>query len=189
MNELTIPELAEWKKFMDEIMAIDTNKLWEKMKAAQKKKDMEKAQNTYITRLENLQIDAVEYHIYAMSPEEWDMLRKHVEEIPHHQNNAAGRAAYKEQLKQWFATNSQDGKVTEGTPFSLQPGSAMICSGECFRYEVHGHIMAECPIPEASQLSLQEKIQCSITAYLLGNFNQGQAVQIALVFEDEYVQQ
>lgn len=76
--------------------------------------------------------------------------------MPHHPDNAAGRAAYEEQLKQWFSANGQDGRVTEETPFPLRPGSAMICSGECFQCGAHGHIAAECPTPEASQLSIQE---------------------------------
>ncbi|KAG1830271.1 hypothetical protein DFJ58DRAFT_737017 [Suillus subalutaceus] len=168
MKELTTPGLAEWKKFIDEITAIDTNKLREKAEAARKKKELEKVQNTCIARLENLQTDAVEVlrlqlqrtnlgsnqtntattntnthspsntmapcicyvprgsptprqtrQCQPLTPEERDALRKRVEEMPHHQDNAAGRAAYDEQLKQWFTMNSQDSRVTEETPFPL----------------------------------------------------------------------
>lgn len=60
MKELMTPGLVEWKKFIDEITAIDTNKLREKAEAARRKKEVEKAQNARIARLENLQTDTVE---------------------------------------------------------------------------------------------------------------------------------
>jgi hypothetical protein len=65
----------------------------------------------------------------------------------------------------------------------------MICLGECFKCGSHGHIAGACPAPEASQLVIQEKIWCSIAAWELGNFNRGVAMQIDLMFEDEYTQQ
>jgi hypothetical protein len=73
-----------------------------------------------------------------LTPEERDLLRKHVEEMPHHPDSMTGRSAYEEQLKQWFTANGQDGRVTEETPFPLRPGSAMICSGECFQCGTEG---------------------------------------------------
>jgi hypothetical protein len=62
----------------------------------------------------------------------------------------------------------------------------MICSGECFRCGVHGHRSAECPVPEISQLPIQEKIWRSIAARALGNFNQANATQVNIAFEEEY---
>jgi hypothetical protein len=60
MKELTTPGVADWDKFLEEIEKIDTNKLREKAEAARKKKDVEKAQNARLTRLENMQTDAIE---------------------------------------------------------------------------------------------------------------------------------
>ncbi|KAG2047616.1 hypothetical protein BDR06DRAFT_837974, partial [Suillus hirtellus] len=54
-------------------------------------------------------------------------------------DTANGRTAYEEQIRQWFAKNSADGRVNENTRFPLRPGSAMICSGECFKCGAHGH--------------------------------------------------
>ncbi|KAG0693541.1 hypothetical protein DFH29DRAFT_816250, partial [Suillus ampliporus] len=57
----------------------------------------------------------------------------------HHPDTNIGRQAYEEQLKQWFTKYGQNGRVTESTQFPLRPGSAMICSGECFKCGAHGH--------------------------------------------------
>ncbi|KAG2063213.1 hypothetical protein BDR04DRAFT_1164106 [Suillus decipiens] len=59
-EELTMPGIADWNKFLTKIKGIDTNKLQEKAEAARKKQEVEKAQNTHIARFENLQTDAVE---------------------------------------------------------------------------------------------------------------------------------
>ncbi|KAG2349706.1 hypothetical protein BDR05DRAFT_843714, partial [Suillus weaverae] len=55
-------------------------------------------------------------------------------------DTTAGRAAYDNQLKQWFVKYGQTGRVTKSTQFPLCPGSAMICSGECFKCGAHGHM-------------------------------------------------
>ncbi|KAG0695522.1 hypothetical protein DFH29DRAFT_791797, partial [Suillus ampliporus] len=65
-------------------------------------------------------------------------------------NMAEGRIAYEEQIRQWFMTHGQNGRVTEFTPFPLRLGSAMVCSGECFKCSAHGHITVMCPAPEMS---------------------------------------
>ncbi|KAG2125442.1 hypothetical protein DEU56DRAFT_759259 [Suillus clintonianus] len=124
-----------------------------------------------------------------LSQEEKDALCSRIAEIPHHPDTPAGFTAYEEQLKQWFTKYGQDGRVNENTQFPLRPGSAMICSGECFKCGSHGHIAGVCPAPTTSQLSIQEKIWRSIAARELGNFNRGLATQIDLMFEDEYVHQ
>ncbi|KAG1811119.1 uncharacterized protein BJ212DRAFT_1302034 [Suillus subaureus] len=100
IKELTTPGLTDWVKFLDEIKALNMNKLREKAEAGRKKREVEKVQNAQLARL-------------------------------------------------------------EGT----------------------------CPVPEASQLVIQEKIWHSIAAQELGNFNRGLAMQIDLMFEDEYAQQ
>jgi len=216
IKELTTPGLAEWNKFLDEIKALDTNKLREKAETARKKKEEEKVQNARLARLETMQTDAIEVmrlqlqhtsigsapaersttspsnpasriryvtrepsanpqqtnrQCQPLTQEERDLMRSHINDIVHHPDTTVGRSAYEDQLKQWFAKHGQTGRVTENTQFPLRPGSAMICSGECFRCGVHGHRSAECPVPETSQLPFQEKIWRSIAARALGNFN------------------
>ncbi|KAG2748795.1 hypothetical protein P692DRAFT_201714292 [Suillus brevipes Sb2] len=124
-----------------------------------------------------------------LSPEERETMRSRMDELTHHPDTANGRTAYEEQIRQWFAKNGADGRVNENTPFPLRPGSAMICSGECFKCGAHGHMAAECRVPEPSQLAIQEKIWRSIAAKTLGNYNRNTAVQIDVAFEDEYTQQ
>jgi hypothetical protein len=60
IKELTTLGLAEWNKFLDEIKALDTNKLREKAETARKKKEEEKVQNARLARLETMQTDAIE---------------------------------------------------------------------------------------------------------------------------------
>lgn len=194
VKELTMPGLVEWKKFLEEIKDIDMNKLQEKVEGARKKREVEKAQNTHLARLETLQIDAVEimclqlqctnidsnpmgqtranttfptttnqsalihYTPRGASPnirpsfcqrqpltqEERETMRSHMEELTHHPDTPNRRIAYKEQMKQWFVKNGPDGRVNESTPFPLRPGSAMICSRECFKCGAHRHMAADC---------------------------------------------
>src|SRR6267154_5418378 len=44
------------------------------------------------------------------------------------------------QLRQWTMRWGEGARCTESTPFPLMPGTAQICSGECFRCGAHGHI-------------------------------------------------
>ncbi|KIK39080.1 hypothetical protein CY34DRAFT_89856 [Suillus luteus UH-Slu-Lm8-n1] len=237
IKELTTPGLADWTKFLDEIKNIDTNKLREKADVVRRKRETEKAQNARLTRLEGLQMDAIEIlrlqlqcsnlrntppgttlsnptpppttntasriryvprtpaarpparQRQPLSPEERDLLHSRINNIPHQPDTAAGIAVYQEQLKQWFTKHGQDGRVNENMQFPLRPGSAMICSGECFKCGSHGHIAGACPAPEASQLLIQEKIWRSIAVRELGNYNRGHATQIDLLLEDEFIQQ
>jgi hypothetical protein len=233
IKELTTLGLAEWNKFLDEINALDTNKLREKAQTAQKKKEEEKVQNAHLARLETMQTDAIEVmqlqlqrtsigsapaeqsttppsnpasrirHVtrepsanpqqtnrqcQPLTQEERDLMRSHINDIVHHPDTTVGRSAYEDQLKQWFAKHGQTGRVTENTQFPLHPGSAMICSGECFRCSVHRHRSAECLVPETSQLPIQEKIWRSIAARALGNFNRANATQVNIAFKEEYAQ-
>ncbi|KIK23313.1 hypothetical protein PISMIDRAFT_69254, partial [Pisolithus microcarpus 441] len=50
-----------------------------------------------------------------------------------------GWRAYQTQVMQWGRTHGKNTRVMEGTPFPLKPGTATICSGECYRCGTHGH--------------------------------------------------
>ncbi|KAG2749750.1 hypothetical protein P692DRAFT_201673939, partial [Suillus brevipes Sb2] len=211
VKELTTPGIADWVQFLNEIKALDTNKLREKAETARKKKEEEKARNARLARLETLQTDAVEVMRLQLqrasigstptertttpsnatsriryiakdqtsstyqpartrqplTQEERELIRSRINNTTHHQDTATGRTAYDNQLKQWFAKYGQNGRVTEATQFPLRPGSATICSGECFKCGAHGHRSAECPVPETSQLPIQERIWRSLAARAL----------------------
>ncbi|KAG1908285.1 uncharacterized protein F5891DRAFT_1179803 [Suillus fuscotomentosus] len=151
-GELTTPGLAEWSKFLDELKALDTNKLREKAETARKKKEEEKMQSARLTRLETMQTDVIEVmHLQLqrtnlgptttersttppsnltprihyvnrelrtipqqasrqhqpLTQEERDIMRCHVNDIAHHADTTVGRAAYDDQLKQWFVKYGQ----------------------------------------------------------------------------------
>ncbi|KAG2754981.1 hypothetical protein P692DRAFT_201667896, partial [Suillus brevipes Sb2] len=50
-----------------------------------------------------------------------------------------GHTAYEEQVRQWEARWGRGARCTEQSPYPLMPGTALICSGECFRCGAHGH--------------------------------------------------
>ncbi|KAH7918390.1 hypothetical protein BV22DRAFT_1024671 [Leucogyrophana mollusca] len=112
-----------------------------------------------------------------------DALRRRIDEMPHHPDDAAGRAAYAIQLRDWQTTYGNT-RVTENTPFPLLPGTAMICSEECFTCGCHGHKSRQCTAPENARISRNEGTWRSICTRTLGPINQGRAVAINLVIEE-----
>lgn len=74
----------------------------------------------------------------------------------------------------------------ENTPFPLMPGTAQICSGECFQCGAHGHISPECQLPPDTQLPKNETIWRGICTRTLGAFNRATAPQVNYVFEEVF---
>jgi DNA-binding protein H-NS len=116
--------------------------------------------------------------------EEKDALRTYINELQHHADTDTGHMAYGEQLRQWTAKWGEGARCTEKTPFPLTPGTAQICSGECFRCGAHGHIGPRCPIPRDAQLPKNESIWRSNCTRILGTFNRAIAPQVNLVMEE-----
>ena len=70
----------------------------------------------------------------------------------HQQVNDEGQKEYLAQLAMWMAKHCKATRITELTPYPLKPGTAMICSGECFRYGTHSHISQDCLVDEGDPL-------------------------------------
>ncbi|KAG1812772.1 uncharacterized protein BJ212DRAFT_1276045, partial [Suillus subaureus] len=98
-----------------------------------------------------------------------------------HADTDTGHTAYGEQLRQWSVKWGERARCTEKTPYPLTPGTAQICSGECFRCGAHGHIRPRCPIPADAQLPKNESIWHSNCTQILGTFNRATAPQIVQV--------
>ncbi|KIM50533.1 hypothetical protein SCLCIDRAFT_61037, partial [Scleroderma citrinum Foug A] len=58
------------------------------------------------------------------------------------------------QLADWAAKHGAFTRITEDTPYPLKPGTAMICSGECFRCGMHGHSSFKCPTEDHDESRL-----------------------------------
>ncbi|KAH7919476.1 hypothetical protein BV22DRAFT_1022939 [Leucogyrophana mollusca] len=107
--------------------------------------------------------------------------------LTHHDDTPAGRNAYTTQMQDWTTTHG-DIRVNENTPYPLRPGTAIVCSSECFRCGGHGHQSRECRVPEESRLPQRESAWRAICYTMLGPMNRGQAEQVMVVFaeyEDE----
>jgi hypothetical protein len=242
LRDLTSPAPPDWDTFLNEIKNANIDTLLEKVKRAKERKEVEKAQNARIARLETRQHDPVEnlrlqmqrtsigtpvnqtapymsqpqnahnaaaYNSQARrqvryvtgnqpgtvprprgqppTQEERDLMRTRVNELTHHPDTAAGQAAYEEQLRQWRSKWGSGARCSEHTPVPLTPGTAQICSGECFRCGAHGHISPDCQVPQDAQLTKNETIWRGICTRTLGTFNRATAPQVNVVFEGAYI--
>ncbi|KIK35640.1 hypothetical protein CY34DRAFT_27589, partial [Suillus luteus UH-Slu-Lm8-n1] len=103
--------------------------------------------------------------------EERDLMRARINELLHHPDTTDGHAAYETQIRQWETQWGRGARCTEQSPYPLTPGTAQICSGECFRCGAHGHIGPECQMPVDDQLPKNESIWRGLSSRILGTFN------------------
>ncbi|TRM66812.1 hypothetical protein BD626DRAFT_627293 [Schizophyllum amplum] len=80
-----------------------------------------------------------------LTPAEKERLRGFIDSLPHHANDAQGVAAWEEQKRLWRMQYS-DGIVRWDRPYPLQPGTAPVCTGECFKCGMNGHMSVDCPV-------------------------------------------
>src|SRR6267154_1113122 len=250
LRDLMSPAPLDWNTFLNEIKDANIDTLLEKAKRAKERKEVEKAQNLRIAKLENRQTDPVEILCLQMqqatigqantpslpainmqprpayntnvtrntvpnptnnmsarrqvryvaanqnagqrprgqppTPEERDAMRARINELTHHPDTPGGQAAYVEQVQQWEMQWGGRTRCSEQTPYPLMPGTAQICSGECFRWGSHGHISPECQIPVDDQLPKNESIWRGLSMRTLGTFNRATAPQINIILDNAY---
>ena len=91
--------------------------------------------------------------------------------FPHHPDTQAGRQAHQAQQAEWVRTFRYGTKVTEKTPYPLQPGTAPVNSGECFTCRYIGHLGARtseaCKALGHQPLHLNEQQWRVICAHIL----------------------
>jgi hypothetical protein len=117
---------------------------------------------------------------------EQDAMRTCINELVHQPDMSSGQAAYIEQVRQWEMPWGSGTRCSEQTPYPLMPGTAQICSGECFRCGLHRHIGPECQVLVDDQLLKNESIWRGLYTCTLGTFNRATAPQVNIVFEDAY---
>jgi hypothetical protein len=108
--------------------------------------------------------------------------------FPHHPDTPAGNAAHTTQIAQWNTRWGESTRVTHETDYPLKPGTAAICSGECFACGTHGHNSHSCILPpgDAARLERKESAWRAVSSRVLGSFNRFSATPISLVINDGY---
>jgi hypothetical protein len=118
----------------------------------------------------------------ATEAEKADM-RQRLTTFLHQTDTDAGHATYRCQLAQWTAGRNSGDSITRGTPVPLRPGTAAVCTGECYRCGTHGHIGIQCPVPSgsANRLTPEESRWRAICTAVLGQANRLTGIQVHLV--------
>lgn len=106
----------------------------------------------------------------------------------HHPDTSMGNAAHLAQIAHWNGKWGENTRVTHEMGYPLKPGTATICSGECFACGMHGHNSRSCILPpgDTAHLERKEAAWRAITSRVLGTFNRFSATPISLVMNDGY---
>jgi hypothetical protein len=113
-----------------------------------------------------------------MSEEEKALVRTNVLKYPQHPGTAEGRTAYFEQLRTWKATHGENTLINAHTPFPLRPGTAPICSGECYTCGMQGHMGGACTATGPARIPPQEGRWRALCGRCLGRNHREQTTPV-----------
>ncbi|KAJ3767526.1 hypothetical protein FB446DRAFT_651991 [Lentinula raphanica] len=77
--------------------------------------------------------------------------------LPHHPDTVEGHRAYREQLAAWARQWGREAVIDFQKPVPLTPGTAPICSGECYNCGMRGHQGRSCVATGAQTLGPRER--------------------------------
>ncbi|THV06370.1 hypothetical protein K435DRAFT_645364 [Dendrothele bispora CBS 962.96] len=108
------------------------------------------------------------------------LIRNNLDILPQHPNTAEGIRAWEQQKITWAETHGGNTTlVNENRPYPLRPGTAKVCSGECFLCGKHGHYSGICPTPDF--ISGKEKAWRRLCTNALGSFRRNTEAVVAFV--------
>src|ERR1700733_9285366 len=110
--------------------------------------------------------------------DEKTIVRANITKYPQHPNTAEGRRSYFEQLRTWKTVHGENAQITVHTPFPLRPGTASVCSGECYTCGMQGHRGADCVVEGTVRVPPQESRWRALCGKCLGRSRRDQATAV-----------
>ena len=114
----------------------------------------------------------------ATTEDEKAIVQANMAKYPQHPSTAEGRTSYFEQLRTWKATHSENTPITIHTPFPLRPGTAPVCSGECYTCGMQGHRGVDCAVEGTMKIPPQESRWRALCGRCLGRSRRDQAAAV-----------
>jgi len=115
--------------------------------------------------------------------DEKTIVRANITKYAHHPSTAEGRTSYFEQLRTWKTVHGENAPITMHTPFPLRPGTAQVCSGECYTCGMQGHRGVDCTAVGTTKIPSQESRWRALCGRCLGRNRRDQTVAINHVTE------
>ncbi|THU79222.1 hypothetical protein K435DRAFT_884538 [Dendrothele bispora CBS 962.96] len=193
LKEKVSSKHANWAAFTKEIWEVDVEFIKDGAKRALKAKEterkiqeLERERGRRVNSASNSP-DAVAAQFANMNlsgqnntGEQKRLIHNNLDILPQHPNTAEGIRAWEQQKITWAETHGGNTTlVNENRPYPLQPGTAKVCSGECFLCGKHGHYSGICPTPDF--ISGKEKAWRRLCTNALGSFRRNTEAVVAFV--------